>query len=200
MSFQWIIDRAAEIDFDAREMTAITTTRSGVSRTVSRGGQPWTFTVSLPDGPRWVDYRQDYAAALSAGRHTAQDIQFNTSGQSWMFAYQGDLVGTQQGTWTQGSNQLTMTGGTGTGFRVRAGDLVQLGSGYVYQVVADVAHTSTTVTLHRPILDADGSSINLRTGVNCVFSVKCVEFPKPVFFANTQVGWSGPFRFVEDIN
>jgi len=199
VSFQWIIDRANAIEFDAREITSITTSRSGYSRTVSRGGQPWDFTVTLPDGPRWIDYRSDYANALASGRHTAETIQFNNPGHAWMFAYQGDMDLTgATATYTQGNSAITVQGGTGSGYRFRAGDLIELGS-YVYKVVSDVLSSSTQVTLHRPVIEASGSGVSIAVGADCEFSVKCVEFPRPVFFAINQVGWSGPFRFVENI-
>lgn len=198
MSFQWIIDRANAIEWDAREITSITTSRSGYSRTVSRGGQPWDFTVTLPDGPLWIDYREDYAGALALGRHTAADIQFNNPGHSWMFAYQGDMNTTgMTATYVQGINTITVSGGSGSGFRFRAGDLIKLDT-YVYQVVEDVLSTSTSVTLHRPVIETS-ASVGISVGADCEFSVKCIEFPRPVFFAINQVGWSGPFRFVENI-
>ena len=50
MSFQWVIDNASGITFDMRGMVGTTQTRDGVTRTVSRGGQPWRFTVLPPYG------------------------------------------------------------------------------------------------------------------------------------------------------
>lgn len=199
MSFQFIIDNSSEISFNTKSLVAQTVARDGTTLTVSRGGQPWVFTVTLPDGPRWTDYRRLVAAAENLDRHTSSTVQFNNTGHDWLFAYQGDMTGTFSGTWTQGSTTLTVTGGTGTGYRFRAGDLIQLGTGAVYKVVADVASGSTSVTVHRPIIDADGSG-TVSTGVDCEFTVRCVEFPEPRIFARNQLGWTGSFIFVEDLS
>lgn len=204
MSFQWIINNASQIDVNTQPLIASTVTRDGTVRSVSRGGQPWVFTVTMPDGPRWTDYRELQATAERFDRHTAQNIQFNASGHDWMFAYQGDLTppngnGTFNGDWSTGFDTFTMTGGTGSGNRVVAGDFVQLGTGGVYKVVETSAANDTSIRVHRPIIDAPGTG-QVRVGVNCVFTVRCTEFPRPVIFARNQVRWSGPFIFVEVID
>jgi len=199
MSFQWVINNAAQIGVNTKRITAITQTRDGTVRTVSRGSQPWIFEVRLPDGPRWSEYRQDIAKAEALGSVTADSIGFDHTGHEWMFAYQGDMTGTMTGTWTEGAFSITVSGGTGTGFRFRAGDFIQLGSGgRVYQVTADVASGSTTVPLHRPVIETTGSGTVFR-GESCIFEVICVQFPNWNLFARDQVGWDGPFIFVENL-
>lgn len=203
MSFQFIIDNSAEIIFNNQPMVAATTSRDGTVRSVSRGGQPWVFTVTLPDGPRWVDYREAISTAQQFDRHAESTIKFNNSGHDWLFAYQGDLTppnvnGTFNGDWSTGFDTFTMTGGTGSGNRVVAGDLVQLGAtGHVYQVVQTT--TGNSIKLNRPIIDASGTG-DVFVGVDCEFTVKATQFPQARMFAYNQVGWTGSFVFVEVID
>ena len=198
MSFQFIIDNAAEIITNNQPMVAATTTRDGTVRSVSRGGQPWVFTVTLPDGPRWSDYREAISTAQRYDRHTAQTIQFNNPGHSWLYSYQGDRTGDFLYDASQGFDTLTVTGGTGSGNRFVAGDLIQLGAaGHVYQVVTTT--TGTSVRVHRPIIDASGTGTLIR-GVDCTFTVKATQFPQPRIFAQNQVGWTGSWVFAEVVD
>lgn len=202
MSFQAIINNAAEIIVNNQGIVASTTTRDGTVRSVSRGGQPWVFTVTLPDGPRWTDYREIIGTAQGNDRHTSETIQFNNSGHDWLFSYQGDLTppnanGSFNGDWSTGFDTFTMTGGTGSGNRVVAGDFVQLGAtGHVYQVVETT--TGNSIRVHRPILEAPGTG-DVFVGTACTFTVKATQFPQPRIFARNQVGWTGAFVFVEEI-
>lgn len=200
MSFQWIINNAAQLSVNNKRLTAITQTRDGTVRSVARGSQPWVFEVRLPDGPRWTDYRQDIAKAEALGNVTSDLIGFDNSGHDWLFTYQGNIVGTQSASWTQGASTVTVTGGTAaSGYRFRAGDFLQLGAGgYVYQVTNDVAYNATSVPLHRPVLDETGSGTAI-IGANCTFDVICVQFPSWNLFARNQVGWNGAFIFVENL-
>lgn len=200
MSFQNIINYAETISINTRPLVASTTTRSGITRATSRGGQPWVFEVKLPDGPRWEDFRSIISDAESLDRHTTGNIQFNHTGHEWMFNYQGDLnPSSQTSSWTKGSSQVTVSGGGTSGYRARKGDFIQLKpGGYVYKITNDALWSTTTLELHRPILDDSGSSVP-RYGQFCVFTVRCVEFPNWTIFARNQVGWSGSFVFVEEI-
>lgn len=203
MSFQWIIDNAESISINRKKVVGSTTSRDGVTRSVSRGGQVWRFDVKLPDGPRWTDYRQYITQAEALDRTTAANIQFNDNGHDWFMSYQGDSVNYTgfQASWTQGATSITLTTSptTSSGYKFRAGDIIQLGtSGKVYTVSADVAYNSNTVNLHRAILDSTGSGA-LRVAENCVFNLLCVQFPEWTLFARDQVSWSGPFVFVENL-
>lgn len=200
-AFQWIIDNAAAIEIDTQPVVASTTTRDGTVRSVSRGGQPWVFTITMPQGPRWSDYRGFIANADRYDRHTTQTIQFNNTGHDWLLAYQGDMTGPFYATWTTGASTFTMSGGTGSsGYRVRAGDLVQLGaSGSVYKVLEDVAYNASTVRVHRPIIDTSDAGVAMNVGADCVFTIKATQFPTPRIFARNQVSWNGPFVFVENL-
>jgi len=201
MTFQTVVDNAETISIERKAVVASTQSRNGTVRTVSRGGSVWQFTVKLPDGPRWTDYRQTVSLIEKSDRYTSETIQFNNTGHSWIFGYQGNSVNYTgfTATWTQGATTITLTASptTSSGFKFRAGDIIQLGTtGKVYTVAADVAFNSNTVTLHRPIIDSTGTG-SLRVAENCQFTVICKEFPNWTLMARDQISWSGPFVFVE---
>ena len=203
MSFQWIFDNAESISITSRPTVASTVSIDGTYRAVSLGNAPWRFEVKLPDGPRWEDYRVQIAQAQALDRFTAATVQISAAGQtSWLNRYQGNSISTANvtATYTSG-NTITLTAGLSgsTGFRLRAGDFVQLGStGSVYQVAADVPANTNTVTLHRPVREAAGS-YSVLIGPAVSWSVRCLEFPQWNIFARNQVSWTGPFVFIEDL-
>jgi hypothetical protein len=203
MSFQNVINYAESIGINRLKVVGSTTSRDGTVRSVSRGGQVWRFDVKLPDGMRWSDdWRSKISQLEALDRTTTGTFQLNTAGMEWFSKYQGNSVNSTGfvATIVQGSTSITLTTSptTSSGFKFKAGDLIQLGaSGKVYTVAADVAFNSNTVTLHRPCLEASASGVALRVGPNCVFSVVCTEFPQWNLFARDQVSWSGPFVFSE---
>lgn len=198
MSFQWIIDNASGLTINTRAVVANTITRDGITRSTVRNSQPWQFEVEFPSGPRWEDYRIDLAKAEGLDRYGSADINFAQSEFDWMFPYQGDgEIDGQQADWTAGFDTVTVTGGNVSIYRARAGDFIQLGD-YVYKVIRDVPVPTNSIKLHRPVIESGSGFV--KWGPDCVFTVKCVEFPSPVIFARNQLGFSGPFRFVEVIN
>lgn len=202
MSFQFVIDHAESISINRLKVVASTQARDGTVRAVSRGGQVWSFTVKLPDGPLWSDYRGDISRLEALDRVVTANISLNTVGQEWLYQYLGNCANINAIVATKPSsgNTITLTSGQATtGFNFRAGDFIQLGSaGKVYTVAADVPFNSNTVTLHRPLLDAAGS-VTLRVAENCVFNVICAQWPQWTIFARDQVSWEGPFVFVENL-
>lgn len=202
--FQWIIDYSAALSIDNKKLVAQTTARDGIVRSVSRGAMPWKFTVTLPSGIPWTTLRSYIAKAEALGRDNTATIQLNNTGHDWLAGYSGDNTApnTFSGTWTKGSSTLTITGGAGqgSGYKFRAGDLIQLGvSGKVYEVKSDVLYSSNTVYLHRPVLDTSGTAV-LLVGQNVTWTVKCTSFPEWNVFARNQVEFTGPFIFIEDIS
>jgi Cu/Ag efflux pump CusA len=201
-AFQTVFDNAEQLSFNRRRKVATTTSRSGVVKATSIGGQVWEFEVLLPSGPAWTDYRPLIERMEALDRVTVGQVQINKAGQEWITGYRGDLTHITAVTVSYSSgNTVTITGGAtlGSGFRFRSGDVIQLGtSGAVYSVVNDVAFNATTVTLHRPVREAAGS-YTLRVGPNVVWNVLCVSFPKWNLFSRDQVGWDGPFVFVEAV-
>ena len=201
-AFQTVFDNAEQLSFNRRKKVATTTSRSGVVKATSIGGQVWEFEVLLPSGPAWTDYRPLIEKMEALDRVTIGQVQINKAGQEWITGYRGDLTNITAVTVSYSSgNTVTITGGAtlGSGFRFKSGDVIQLGTtGAVYSVVNDVAYNATTVTLHRPVREAAGS-YTLRVGPNVVWNVLCVSFPKWNLFSRDQVGWDGPFVFVEAI-
>jgi hypothetical protein len=201
-AFQNVIDNAASIAMSKRKKVSQTVSRDGTVKATSLGGQLWQFEVTLPNGPRWTDYRGIIEQAEALDRVTLGTIQINSAGHDWLSGYQGDLTSTSSITvsYTSG-NTITITGGADglqpTQLRFKSGDLIQLGSsGRVYSVVNDVAYNENTVTLHRPVREAAGN-YTLIVGQNVTWTVICSQFPQWTIFARDQVSWSGPFVFVE---
>jgi hypothetical protein len=204
MSFQFLIDNAAELSVIRRPIVAQTIARSGVVRSVSRGNNTWRFQVTLPNGPAWSDYRQNITALEKLDRIDTGTIQFNNSGLAWFIEYQGDLaaVNAIAVTVPSSGNTVTITSAPAlaSGYRFRAGDVIQLGSsGKCYMVAQDVAYNSNTITLHRPLIDETAGSVTLRVGPACVWTVQCIQFPDWNLFARDQVGWNGSFVLQEVI-
>ncbi len=203
-AFQTVIDYAESISINKRRKVAQTTSRDGTVKTTSLGGQLWEFEVTLPSGPSWQTFRPLIERMEALDRVTVGQIQINSSGQSWLSKYQGNLASTSGITVSYSSgNTVTITAGaTGLSagqFRFRAGDFVQLGSGNsVYTVASDVAHDVNTITLNRPVREAAGS-YSLIVGPLVTWDVICVQFPKWTIFARDQISWDGPFIFVEAI-
>jgi len=203
MSFQFVIDNASSISINRKQVVASTTARDGTVRNVGRGGNTWRFEVTLPNGPRWSDYRNDISKLEDLGRTTEGTFSFNNSGHSWLVGYQGNSVNYTGfvASWTQGQTSITLTSSptTSSGYKFKAGDFIQLGaSGKVYTVAEDVAYNSNSVKVHRPILDSTGNG-SLRVAENCVWTVYCSQFPEWDIFARDQVGWSGSFIFEEKL-
>jgi hypothetical protein len=202
MTFQTVIDYAEQISINRKRKVAQTTSRSGVVKSTSLGGQVWEFDVKLPDGIDWTTLRPLIEKIEALDRVTVSSIQINKAEQSWITAYQGNLTNLSAITvsYTSG-NTVTITGGAtlASGFRFRSGDLIQLGtSGSVYSVVNDVAFNQTTVTLHRPVREAAGT-YTLKVGQAVNWNVICVNFPNWNLFARDQVSWDGSFVFVESV-
>ena len=203
-AFQTVIDYAETISFNRRKKVAQTVSRNGVVKNTSLGGQVWEFEVKLPDGIDWQSFRPYIEAIEALDRVTTGTIQINSSGQSWLSKYQGNLASLSGivVSYSSGNTVTITSGATGLSagqFRFKAGDLIQLGSGgSVYTVVSNVAHNGTTITLHRPVREAAGS-YTLVVGPSVTWSVICVSFPKWTIFARDQVSWDGTFVFAEAI-
>ena len=198
-AFQYVFNNAESINFNRKAVVASTTTRSGIVRSASRGGQIWRFEVKLPDGIRWSDARGYIEKIDAADRYTDGNVQINNAGyNSYLTTYLGNCAGNPAASWVQGAMSITLTSGqAASGFNFKAGDIIQLGSsGKVYSVTADVAFNSNSVPVNRPILDATGSG-TLVKGPNVTWNVICQDLPQWTIFSRDQVSWSGPFVFSE---
>lgn len=206
MSYQFVIDNAAQISMDKRRVVAATSARDGTARLQSRGAQPWVFEVVLPTGPRWTDYRGEIAELEKLDQAASSTIKFSNSGHSWIVEYLGDAPNGSShnflATWTKGFSSINVTASPTftSGYKFRRGDFIQLGStGHTYMVTQDCLATNSTVYLHRPIIDDSGTNVGLRVAENCEFKVYCANFPKWNLFERDQIEWQGSFLFVEDV-
>lgn len=200
-AFQTVFDQAQTISFNRKRKISQTQSRDGTIKTTSLGGQIWEFEVTLPDGPKWTEYRPLIEAMEALDRTTAGQVQINHSGLSWLSQYQGDLTNTSSVTVSFSSgNTLSITGGAtlASGYRFKAGDFIQLGTGSVYTVVSDVLYNNNTITVHRPVREAAGS-YTLVIGPAVSWNVICVNFPQWTIFARDQISWDGAFIFSEAI-
>jgi hypothetical protein len=203
MSFQWIIDNAETLSIDTQPIVGQSISRNNTVRAVSRGGGIWRFTVQLPEGLSWTAYRGLISKAQVLGRTSTGTISINASGHSWLYNYQGNSVNSTGfvASITGGSTTITLTTSptTSSGFKFKAGDFIQLGSsGKVYQVAADVAFNSNSVTLNRAVEETSATGVALRVGANCVWTVICTEFPQWTLVDRDRLAWGGPFVFYEN--
>jgi hypothetical protein len=201
-AFQYVFDNAESISINRRSTTAQTISRNNTVRTVSRGGNVWRFEVKLPDGIRWSDARPYIEAIEAADRFTAGTVQINNAGyNSWLTNYQGSAVSTT-GFYAQVTNgyanaTITANPTTSSGYKFKAGDIVQVGTtGNVYSVTTNVAYNSNDITFNRPVLDTTGN-VALTVGPAVTWTVICTEMPRWTIFSRDQVAWSGAFVFYE---
>lgn len=207
MSFQSIIDNAANIVINRRPVIAQTITRSGISRAVSRGNNLWKFEVTLPDGPRWQDYRGIVSAAEAKDMLNQETVNFSNPGLDYLFGYQGDQTGFATTTVEvnyQFRDRLIIVNNANepaSGFVFKAGDLIQLAGGRTYTVASNVPAGSggagDTILLHRPIVDEIEGNYSITVGAGCQFTLKCISYPEFSIFERNQIAWSGPFIFQE---
>jgi hypothetical protein len=205
MSFQWIIDNSESIAVNTQGVIARTTARDGTVRQVSRGGSVWQFEVTLASGMPW-DTSRRYLEYVEAMYNKSQNETFsiNNAGHiTWLNKYQGNSANYTgfSASWTTGSYSITLTAspGTASGYKFRAGDLIQLGnSGRVYKVAQDVAYNSNTVYLHRPVIDASSSG-TLNVGPNVYWDVYCTQSPRLQFVGRNQIGFAGSYIFTEKV-
>lgn len=203
-AFQTAVDYAEQISLNCRKKVAQTTSRDGTVKSTSLGGQVWEFEVTMPNGMPWTQMRPLIEKMNYLDRTTVGQIQINSTGQSWLNKYQGNLSNiTNIGVNFSSGNTLTIvSGATGLSsgqYRFKSGDFIQLGSsGSVYTVVDDVAYNGTTITLNRPVREAAGG-YTLRVGPAVVWNVICVQFPKWTIFSRDQVSWDSSFVFAEAI-
>jgi len=74
MSFQWILDNATSLSINRKKVVASTTSRDGTTRAVVRGDAKKVFTITLPDGPRFSDYKTNIALAEASDKYTQETI------------------------------------------------------------------------------------------------------------------------------
>ena len=202
MGLQAIFDNASSMKVTNRPFVAQSITRSGVVRTVERGNAIWRFEVELPNGAPWQEeYRSIIANYTKNDRLIPETIDFSNSGFGWMFPYLGSEPNIANVRLNVINNAISIaTGVTITsGFVFKAGDLIELIGGAVYQVTEDVAWDDTVVPVHRPPVESVGT-YDIRVGGAARFTVLCISMPNFSFVERNQVAWDGAFVFQEVIS
>ena len=85
MSFQWIVDNAETLSINRLDIVGSTQSRDGTVKAVNRGTPKKTFTVKLPDGPRWSAIRANILAAEALDRHTTAAITIPYASFPWYY-------------------------------------------------------------------------------------------------------------------
>jgi hypothetical protein len=205
-AFQTVFDNASSISFDKKRNISQTVARDGTVKSISLGGQVWKIEATLPNGPKWSEYRGLIERMESLDRVTPGTVKINDSGLTWLSGYQGDMPAVNNITVTISTttnNLLNITGGISgsTGYILKSGDFIQIGTYSVYTVVNDVPVSSRSITVHRPIREPASTSTThiLKVGQDVEWNLLCVKFPKWTISARDQISWDGPFVFTEAI-
>lgn len=85
MSFQWILNGAESLSINRLDTIGTTQARDGTVKAVSRGTPKKTFTIKLPDGPRWIDTKANIEAAEALDRHTPAVITIQYATHPWYY-------------------------------------------------------------------------------------------------------------------
>ena len=87
MSFQWIFDEPESLSINSLNIVGQTQSRDGTVRAVSRGSTVKKFTVQMPSGPRYSDYKDLIAQAEALDRHTTDTITIKYSKFPWYYGF-----------------------------------------------------------------------------------------------------------------
>lgn len=220
MSLQTIIDNATYVDFDIREVTGSTISRSGHLKTADRNVNVYQFKVGMHDGLTYSTNRGVLQDIYTTGATTEANISLNNnSGMNYITAYQGDLADSVLANLTIASSvgstfQLNLVGaGDATlngNIIYKKGDYIQPEGNtstyrYPYQVTSDVVWSypgNPSVPVHRPILSQDGVAINgnsIRHANDVRWHVKIANLPKYAVVPHDRITFSDDFELVEVI-
>ena len=200
--FQWIFDNAESMSIDRNPIVGQTITRNQTVRAVNRGSGIWKFTVNMPSGFQWTTARNYISKVEALGKFTTGTVQLSSTGQAWITQYLGNSVNSTGFVCsaTAGANNITLTTSptTSSGYKFRAGDIIQIGNGVtVYTVSADCVYNSNTVYLNRAV-EITGTSQTVKVGPACTWTVICTQMPTWTLVDYNRVAWSGPFVFYEN--
>ena len=220
MSLQTIIDNATYVEFDIREQSGSTLSRSGHYKTADRNVNVYSFTVGMHNGLKYSTNRSVIQDIYTTGSTAEANISLNNnSGMNYLTEYQGSLSSGQQAEVTLNSTfgseiYVDTTGVTGnvSGYThlVKKGDFIQPKGNtdtyrYPYQVTSDVAWSSAaniTIPVHRPILSQDGVALTsggAKFGNDVRWQVKITNLPKYTIVPHDLLQFSADFELVEVI-
>ena len=156
MSFQWVFDNAADISMVRRPIVSQTTSRDQRIRTVSRGGNIWRFTVTMPKGLRWQENSSNIAQVDDYGILKSDYVNMSRAAFNYIMGYKGQITNNLnlvQFHGTPGSDIATLSSVSNVGipdsaYIFRAGDFIQpfatgtdgtdpTQNGHVYSIAQD---------------------------------------------------------------
>jgi hypothetical protein len=221
VSLQTIIDNATYVEFDIREQSGSTISRSGHYKTADRNVNVYSFTVGMHNGLTYSTNRSVIQDIYTTGSTTEANISLNNnSGMNYLTNYQGSLSSGQQAEVTLNStfgseiyvDQTGITGNTsGYTYLVRKGDFIQPKGNtdtyrYPYQVTSDVAFniadSNTTIPVHRPILSQTGVALTsggIKVGNDVRWQVKITNLPKYTIVPHDLLQFTDDFELIEVI-
>tara|TARA_R100000951_G_scaffold116187_1_gene126964 strand:- start:4306 stop:4683 length:378 start_codon:yes stop_codon:yes gene_type:complete len=86
MSFQYVIDNCTTLSINRTDTVSQTQSRNGTVKTVVRGTPKKTFTIKLPDGPKWADERASIEALETLDKHTSGTITITYAKHPWYYS------------------------------------------------------------------------------------------------------------------
>jgi hypothetical protein len=216
VSLQTIIDNATYVEFDIREQSGATMSRSGHYKTADRNVNVYSFNVGMHNGLTYSTNRSVIQDIYTTGSTTEANISLNNnSGMNYLTAYQGDIAGAQINNITMvGSNgselYVNCSGATGSGNLFEKGDFIQPKGNtdtyrYPYQVTSDVAFSTganVTIPVHRPVLSQTGVALTsggIKVGNDVRWQVKITNLPKYTIVPHDLLQFTDNFELVEVI-
>ena len=214
MSVQNIIDKAQQIEIDRRRVVGQTISRSQRIKTAERStAQPWRFKITPPGSLPWTASRGFIQVIDSNDRVGEYTISLNNNpGLNYITAYMGELTQNQLNSLdihAVNTNSLVITtlpSVSSSTVVFAQGDLIQPeNSRYPYVVAQTVVRglsTTTSVTLHRPIITSEGVSLvgqGLAVGNSCTWRVVVAGLPSYQLIPMRQVQYTGDFELIEKV-
>ena len=213
MSLQTIINYAESITINRRKVAGIQFTRNQIARVSSLVTRnPWRFTVKMPALLNYAESRGLIETLDKIDRITPQEITFSSvPGQSFMFAYQGDMTATQRAAVSIASFSgktltLNVSATLSLGATIfEAGDVIQI-AGYPYPFsvetkVVKAAGSTVSVTVHRgnffdPTEDPV-TGLTLVYGNAVRFNMLCTNMPTYTIIPGPYVQFDSDFELYE---
>jgi hypothetical protein len=214
MSVQNIIDKAQQIEIDRRRIVGQTMSRSQRIKTAERAtAQPWKFKITPPGSLPWTASRGFIEVINLNDRVAEYQVSLSNSvGTRYITSYMGELTQGQlngleiQSVGTSSFVITSLPSVSSSTVVFAKGDLIQPeNSRYPYAVVNTVVRgltTTTSVTLHRPIITSEGITLSgqgLAVGNSCTWRVVVSGLPTFQLIPMQQVQYTGDFELIERI-
>jgi hypothetical protein len=188
--------------------------RSQRIKTAERAtAQPWKFKITPPGSLPWTASRGFIEVINLNDRVAEYQISLsNSAGTRYITSYMGELTQGQlnaldiQSVGTSSFVITNLPSVSSSTVVFAKGDLIQPeNSRYPYAVVDTVVRgltTTTSVTLHRPIITSEGVTLSgqgLAVGNSCTWRVVVSGLPTFQLIPMQQVQYTGDFELIERI-